>query len=378
MRLLRSLYDSLAYPCTHSFHDDFNDNRASCYDVYWEHRAIIANEKRRRRRESHNAVERRRRDNINEKISELATLIPECLLDPNGTSFPTAPHLPRQPAFGLTTVPKIATIALPASLSAASGEDLLFGVTVQESSEKKEGSGSAEPEDPANPGSTPTTTTGASAANGGAADGNSVVKANKGMILRKSVEYIRYLQQLVSAQANRNRDLEQQLQAFRGGSVPDSSSINGDGDGEMKLHDEVGFELPNGHSTNGDAHTNGVVGRARRGSVRKSYQGSSDLPSVEETEQDAEHPDHDMERPSTSGTGVSPPSSMEYDIDDDVDDVEDGDEDGDEDMEIERGRKGRDGRPVGKRVGRKGKSVSVGAGVKVKEENEPADTMEVS
>ena len=45
---------------------------------------MIANEKRRRRRESHNAVERRRRDNINEKISELATLIPECLIDPNG------------------------------------------------------------------------------------------------------------------------------------------------------------------------------------------------------------------------------------------------------------------------------------------------------
>jgi hypothetical protein len=45
-------------------------------------RAALANEKRRRRRESHNAVERRRRDNINEKISELATLIPECLLDP--------------------------------------------------------------------------------------------------------------------------------------------------------------------------------------------------------------------------------------------------------------------------------------------------------
>lgn len=47
-------------------------------------RAIIANEKRRRRRESHNAVERRRRDNINEKISELATLIPECMLEPGG------------------------------------------------------------------------------------------------------------------------------------------------------------------------------------------------------------------------------------------------------------------------------------------------------
>jgi hypothetical protein len=46
--------------------------------------AAIASEKRRRRRESHNAVERRRRDNINEKIGELATLIPECMLDPNG------------------------------------------------------------------------------------------------------------------------------------------------------------------------------------------------------------------------------------------------------------------------------------------------------
>ena len=46
---------------------------------------MIANEKRRRRRESHNAVERRRRDNINEKITELATLIPECILDPAGT-----------------------------------------------------------------------------------------------------------------------------------------------------------------------------------------------------------------------------------------------------------------------------------------------------
>jgi hypothetical protein len=47
-------------------------------------RALIANEKRRRRRESHNAVERRRRDNINEKITELATLIPECMLDASG------------------------------------------------------------------------------------------------------------------------------------------------------------------------------------------------------------------------------------------------------------------------------------------------------
>lgn len=36
-------------------------------------------EKRRRRRESHNAVERRRRDNINDRIQELGTLLPESM-----------------------------------------------------------------------------------------------------------------------------------------------------------------------------------------------------------------------------------------------------------------------------------------------------------
>ena len=42
-------------------------------------------------------------------------------------------------------------------------------------------------------------------------DASGAVKANKGMILRKSVEYIRYLQQLVNAQAARNRALEARL-----------------------------------------------------------------------------------------------------------------------------------------------------------------------
>ena len=42
--------------------------------------ALLANEKRRRRGESYNAVERRRRDNINEKTNKLATLTPQCML----------------------------------------------------------------------------------------------------------------------------------------------------------------------------------------------------------------------------------------------------------------------------------------------------------
>ncbi|KAI8595780.1 Myc-type, basic helix-loop-helix domain-containing protein [Dissophora ornata] len=105
-------------------------------------RAIVMNEKRRRRRESHNAVERRRRDNINEKIQELSTLLPDIYVD-------------------------------------------------------------------------------------------NANKPNKGVILRKSVDYIRHLQQLVSSQATRNQELEAQLQA-KGQSTPNGSNAddaNGAGSG---------------------------------------------------------------------------------------------------------------------------------------------------
>ncbi|KAJ2545371.1 hypothetical protein EV175_005813, partial [Coemansia sp. RSA 1933] len=45
--------------------------------------AIQVYEKRRRRRESHNAVERRRRDNINDRITDLFTLLPDSMIDAN-------------------------------------------------------------------------------------------------------------------------------------------------------------------------------------------------------------------------------------------------------------------------------------------------------
>jgi len=69
------------------------------------------------------------------------------------------------------------------------------------------------------------------------------------MILRKSVEYIRYLQQLVMAQANRNRELEAQIGALhpeetspgtRSSRHNDThSSINGNAAEELVLHDEL-------------------------------------------------------------------------------------------------------------------------------------------
>jgi hypothetical protein len=165
-----------------------------------EKQAAIANEKRRRRRESHNAVERRRRDNINEKISELATLIPECLLDVAGGN---APNLDDQ------LLSPVSPIDSP---------------TVVLKKEDQDGSTSA---------------------NGGDAG---IVKANKGMILRKSVEYIRYLQQLVTAQGARNRELEQELKMYRSGgspdvAEPDSSRHLG---GDMVLASESATSASNG------------------------------------------------------------------------------------------------------------------------------------
>ncbi|KAG2200907.1 hypothetical protein INT47_003142, partial [Mucor saturninus] len=41
----------------------------------------LISEKKRRRRESHNAVERRRRENINDRIQELGTMLPEIMLE---------------------------------------------------------------------------------------------------------------------------------------------------------------------------------------------------------------------------------------------------------------------------------------------------------
>ncbi|KAI9320615.1 helix-loop-helix DNA-binding domain-containing protein [Dichotomocladium elegans] len=49
------------------------------YAVQMNLQAIM--EKKRRRRESHNAVERRRRENINERIQELGSLLPEPMLE---------------------------------------------------------------------------------------------------------------------------------------------------------------------------------------------------------------------------------------------------------------------------------------------------------
>ena len=168
-------------------------------------------------------------------------------------------------------------------------------------------------------------------------------------MLTNNLALPRYLQQLVSAQASRNRDLEQQLQSLRiGGSVSDGV---GNEDDALMLHEEVGDDF-----LNMNAPSNGINGHRRQTSTSsraKKFTGF-ELDTVAEMEQDDDNYDYDyrnghrhstdddqeMDRPSTSGgIGGSPLSneSASEELDGELDDRE---------LE-ERGRKGRDGRPMG-------------------------------
>lgn len=154
------------------------------------------------------------------------------------------------------------------------------------------------------------------------------------LILVVLAPYHRYLQQLVSAQATRNRELEQQLHGFRG----DSTSVDVNGSSEddtLVLHEEIdGFNLDGLNGS--DSSPSRASHRRASASISRKKFGGSELESVAETDQDMDHhqEDQDMERPSTAGTGGSPLSGSGSD------DIE-----GEE--EEERGRKGRDGRPMG-------------------------------
>jgi hypothetical protein len=71
------------------------------------------------------------------------------------------------------------------------------------------------------------------------------LKANKGMIPCKSIDYICYLQQLVTAQASRNRELEDQLERYRSRN-PNPVGKHGGGsanDMGLVLHEDVDVVL---------------------------------------------------------------------------------------------------------------------------------------
>ncbi|SAM82359.1 uncharacterized protein UBRO_04643 [Ustilago bromivora] len=149
-------------------------------------------EKRRKRRESHNAVERRRRDNINEKITELATLLPEAmLLDAIATST--------QGGNSGTFAPALAAKAALAAAAAAvaKGDTMPDGMDGHANLHKSSTEAYAAALAPVHANS--------------AALAAAQAKPNKGIILRKSVEYIRHLQQFLDMQMGRISFLEAEL-----------------------------------------------------------------------------------------------------------------------------------------------------------------------
>ena len=157
-----------------------------------------------------------------------------------------------------------------APITPRTGDEFLFGITGISGLSNPLGSeglapGKAEEDDDSGEGGSIKK---AGGTNGTHTEGG-IVKANKGMILRKSVEYIkyasllchmafsdgkltsvittlRYLQQLVSAQASRNRDLEQEIHAYQQDGttrLPNGIDMSGKPQGNFETidHDADGF-----------------------------------------------------------------------------------------------------------------------------------------
>lgn len=144
-------------------------------------------DRKKRRRQSHNQVERRRRDTINEFIAELATLLPEAMLmDAIAGS---------QNGGNASKVVKIALLGHDGQGNSGDDIDAALGAKAAEA------------------------------------------RPNKGVILKKSVEYVRALKEMCEHQATHSQMLQSELSRLRthgsssehstAASVPPSSQGNG-------------------------------------------------------------------------------------------------------------------------------------------------------
>lgn len=141
--------------------------------------ANTTTDRRARRRESHNLVERRRRDTINERIAELASLLPEAMLldaianSQSGGNASKVVKLP-MPASAMANHGG-GTSSSPAALN---GEDLASAPADSETLAAAQ------------------------------------ARPNKSIILRKSVDYIRALQDFIEHQRRQNAELQHQNEAM--------------------------------------------------------------------------------------------------------------------------------------------------------------------
>ncbi|KAI6037604.1 hypothetical protein EDC04DRAFT_2702299 [Pisolithus marmoratus] len=272
-------------------------------------------EKRRKRRE-------RRRDNINERIGELAGLIPGVLFEcdtPIALSTalsptPTASSPTGMPfgmavgddPFSISLLGDCGMHVLPSdgidSLPDLPEESPGMGTLKKDPAEDGEEAGHGGLQGHVNGnGNTPTvngnghgshslpscSANGTIPTNGTTSTANGeqiTIKANKGMILRKSVEYIRYLQQLVFVQASRGRDLEERNRALE----QELATLRG------SLQPSVGESLGNGpaHGKHGcgSGNVNGRDG-CEDGGLDDKYDWGGDM-DVEDVQQRAVRPCH--------------------------------------------------------------------------------------
>jgi len=93
--------------------------------------------KRRRRRESHNLVERRRRDNINERIHDLGTLVPQHRLEDEKvrkhlqTNAPLSPSITNAPGTS-SPVPASSLLAAPGARRSAGPGNITQGLPLED------------------------------------------------------------------------------------------------------------------------------------------------------------------------------------------------------------------------------------------------------
>ncbi|GAA5979605.1 hypothetical protein JCM11641_007884 [Rhodosporidiobolus odoratus] len=174
-----------------------------------------ATEKRRKRRESHNLVERRRRDNINDRIQELSDLLPEAFLNGGPPELPQSlaglglgERIEREGRMGEGEVasPSAGLGGLSLKSPAMGGPRELqmdSGSPTSQVHELDGGRGkvSAASQAQAQPG-----------------------KPNKGMVLAKSVEYIQYLFTLLTQQSHQSAELQRQNAVLRAALAHASSS----------------------------------------------------------------------------------------------------------------------------------------------------------
>jgi hypothetical protein len=89
--------------------------------------------KRRRRRESHNMVERRRRDNINERIQELSHLVPQHRLEDEKVRKHLVNNSPLSPSIGATSMsPPQATSLLAGGQGRRATGNITTGIPIEE------------------------------------------------------------------------------------------------------------------------------------------------------------------------------------------------------------------------------------------------------